>query len=799
MSRPVSRTDTVSAAFGSARLPVSAGVATVLASICLGGAFLTGTWFFPATFAVIVSVSACEVARRLSTPRSFVPLAGVAALLVYLVFVYARDDALLWFIPNRASLSALHDLLQSGRADVSRYAAPIAVSPGIEFMVAAGVGLVAVAVDTLAVTMRRAALAGLPLLALYTVPTSVAPDGVGWVAFALGGIGYLTLLLAEARERVSRWGRPMRYTAPRPNWRPDADTAPLAQVGRRVGAAALGLALVVPAVLPDISGSTFGFGGNGFGRGGGGNKVEVINPIIDLGKDLRRGQNRPVLQYRGKADYVRLASLDVFGGDKWSPSSFRVQTSRNDVTDGFTRPPGLTADVKTVSRKYSLQIFDLRATWLPIPYAPVRVSDIDGRWVYDPASFNVIPTNGAKDSFSYRARTLEVVPTVEQLRAAGPPPDAMSRYLQLPTDMPEVLDRTARAWTDGAKSGFDAAVSIQNALRSDLFTYSTQVEDTLGDANGVQAIAAFLEQRQGYCVHFASTMAVMARDLGIPARVAVGFTAGKKQRDGSHIVSTHDAHAWPELYFQGVGWVRFEPTPDGSRTPSPGFSNGVVTGVTGGPGAPTGIPTGGTQQNPRVAEGLPHGIAPDEPSRSGAGGRSAEGAAARRFPLLPTVLVLAVVVAALLPLSARSWIRRRRWSRASSPALLALAAWDELRDTLLDHGYDWPSSDPPRRGAARVARERHLRGPAAAALTRLAQATERVRYATELGDIGDLRADVDSVRAALGAEAGRWGRLRARLLPRSVRSVSADLSERLADLLDLVDGLGARLSPRRTG
>ena len=155
------RSEAMSSAFNSTRLPISAAVATILSSICLGGVFLTGAWFFPAMFATLLTIGGAEVARRMSLPRSLVPVAGLAALVVYLVVVYARDEAYLWVIPNRAALGHLQDLFDAGRTDISRYAAPIAVSPGIEFLVAAGVALVALAVDTLAVTMRRAALAGL--------------------------------------------------------------------------------------------------------------------------------------------------------------------------------------------------------------------------------------------------------------------------------------------------------------------------------------------------------------------------------------------------------------------------------------------------------------------------------------------------------------------------------------------------------------------------------------------------------------------------------------------------------------
>jgi Transglutaminase-like superfamily len=320
------------------------------------------------------------------------------------------------------------------------------------------------------------------------------------------------------------------------------------------------------------------------------------------------------------------------------------------------------------------------------------------------------------------------------------------------------------------------------------------VQDTLGDANGVQAVAAFLEQRAGYCVHFASTMAVLARDLGIPARVAVGFTAGEKQKDGSHIIKTHDAHAWPELFFSGVGWVAFEPTPAGSRTPSPGFSNGA--GVPTGAADPTN-PSGGPTPSASSTAGVPQGVQPLDGAKTPQRRGGAIVVAGRQLPLLPFGITLAVVLIALIPLFARTWIRRERWRRATTPAGLAAATWAELLDTLLDYGYEWPASDPPRGGAERLLAAHDFTGEASEALRRLASATERSRYAPELGAVGDLRADVETVRATLREQANRWERIRARFLPRSARSVSRAISDRFADLLDGLDNLGSRVRPRR--
>jgi Transglutaminase-like superfamily len=339
-------------------------------------------------------------------------------------------------------------------------------------------------------------------------------------------------------------------------------------------------------------------------------------------------------------------------------------------------------------------------------------------------------------------------------------------------------------------------VALQNYLQT--FDYTTDVSGSIGDASGTQAIARFLVSRAGYCVHFASTMAVLARALNIPARVAVGFTPGSLADDGSgdHVITLHDAHAWPELYFAGVGWTRFEPTPDGPRTKVPGYTQGAGNGL---PTTPGSQPTGPSPANPGGAQGaqVPKQVQPLTTPTPGARPPAALPQTGGGLPVLPLALALLVLVVALLPVTSRALLRRGRWRRATSPALLAEATWAELRDTLLDYGYAWPVSDPPRRGAARLVEERHLRGDAKAALLRLASAVERARYAPELGAVGDLRGDVDTVRRALADGVSGWARLRARFLPRSARQVSAAVSERLADGLDALDSLGARLRPRR--
>ena len=787
---------------GSLRLPIFAAIATATSSIALGSLFLKGTWFWPTLAAIVVVTAGCEGARRLSLSRTAVPLGGLVALLLFLLVRYGHSEAYLGIVPSAGSLERLGDLASRGRTDIERYAAPIGVSVGVEMLTVAGVGLVAVLVDLFAVTMRRAALAGLPLLVLQTVPTAVAPDGVSWVAFAIGAVGFLALLLAESRERVSRWGRPMRYTAERANYRPDVETAPLGQVGRRVGATALGLALVVPAVLPDLDASGWGFGSGGFGPGsGGGQEVAVVNPILDLGRNLRRQDDQLVIRYRGKPTYLRLVGLDQFTGKQWRPSELHVSREDDNVEDGLQTPPGLGSTVERTPRTYRVQIDDLDQEWLPLPYPSRRVS-IDGTWLYDPVTFNVFGENASTRDLSYTVRAIDVQPTAEELRRAAEDgyPTSLSRFLDLPADIPsDVVIQTQEVVGDYTNR-YDQALAIQDWLRDpDVFTYSEDVADTVGDANGSEAIAAFLQTRQGYCVHFASTMAVMARILDIPARVAVGFTAGTADGQGNRNVGLKDAHAWPELYFEGVGWVAFEPTPATRTGNPPPWARGGA-----GPTTPGSVPSASATPSAGA-----NGDAPDslrnrertdipgfDDSGSG-GGNGGIGAGPVRVPVLPLVIALGLLLLLLVPSVTRFVVRRRRWAGARTPVEQARAAWADLQDTLVDHGYQWRPSDSPRKGIARLVADRSLTGDAAEAGGRLADVTERTRYAPVTPEsVGDVRGDVDTIRQAMGETAGRWGRWRARLLPRSTRSVATALSERLADALDAVDNAVASVTSR---
>jgi hypothetical protein len=259
------------------------------------------------------------------------------------------------------------------------------------------------------------------------------------------------------------------------------------------------------------------------------------------------------------------------------------------------------------------------------------------------------------------------------------------------------------------------------------------------------------------------------------------------------VVGLHELHAWPELYFQGSGWVPFEPTPGGPASPPPSWAKVAPGGVT-----PTDQPSGQPSSGPSSTAGLSgseNRNRQDILNQSPKGGGGV-GAGPVRVPVIPFIVSIAVLLVLAVPSVTRLLVRRRRWRDPTTPSAQALAAWADLHDTLVDHGYEWDPSDPPRRGAARLAAARHLVGEPEQALQRVASAVERARYAPEMSEVGDLRSDVDAVRDALADGETRWARWRARLLPRSTRAVSTALSEKTADALDAVDAAVARITVR---
>jgi hypothetical protein len=256
------------------------------------------------------------------------------------------------------------------------------------------------------------------------------------------------------------------------------------------------------------------------------------------------------------------------------------------------------------------------------------------------------------------------------------------------------------------------------------------------------------------------------------------------KKDGRYRVTTSDAHAWPEAWFEGAGWVRFEPTPrrDG-QTSVPAYAAVAAAGP-GSPEAPGAEPAPSRAPQSTAVDRLDEKLARDNGAPAPATPKTAAGAASHRTWIALGVVALAAVL--LLPRLLYLLRRRQRW-RTGDP----LAGWAQVCEDATDLGHLWRPSDSPRAAAAALSQRYELDATARSALTRLATAAERARYARNgAGNVDGLAGDAAVVRAAVAAAVGRKTRWRAWLLPVSTLGWAASVSGTLvADGLDRVDTL----------
>jgi transglutaminase-like putative cysteine protease len=725
------------------RLTGVAAFATLLTSLSLTPTLAEGGWGGHMIVAVAVVAAVGGLCRQFSVPRPAIPLAQALGLLLCLTWFYARDAAFYSVVPNGDVLNELRLLLGDGIEVTWNQAAPVSVTDGVALLVAGGVGLIAICVDSLAVTWRHSTLAGLPLFALYLVPAAVLPDGVPWPLFILAGLGWLLLQLVDGRDRVSRWGRVLTSQSDSPML-----SHALGGTGRRLGFFALTAAVAVPLILPSLGDGVFGTGGtdprNDTERKGQNGQPQEpdssrigLNPLVDLRRDLRQAEDVPVFSYVTTDDspeYFRVRTLTSFQAGQWLPPEADYVGSPP-ITDALPPVVGLTDSITQSPVTTDVTISALADVFLPLPY-PVTAVEIGGDWRFDEETRNALIAGSATTTpgTQYTASSLDIAPTQSQLTSApSPDTDAMAPYLTLPSaeDMTSLQTRTDKL-TEDATTNYDAALAIQNWFRTE-FSYSTETVRPVA----ISDLASFLKDKSGYCEQFAATMGLMARQAGIPSRVQVGFTPGERGPDGVWEVTARDAHAWPELWFEGVGWVRFEPTPGGGDGNTAPTWAPVTTPGVGPDGGPGGSNRPGQQQDEQIAGGAAG--ADDLRRGARADGALAGDAATANVtdaddeptnwgPFLLLMLIAGAVIA-VAPFVAARIVRWRRWRAIQSEPEAVARAWSEVLDAASDVDLAPNPTETPRDLRARLPRQGGLVRSRAEEFVMLAQAVERTRYA----------------------------------------------------------------------
>jgi transglutaminase-like putative cysteine protease len=834
------------------RLTLTAGIAVVLSSVSLYPLIQTGSWFWAGIGAVIMAMAAGIITRA---PTGYAAVAGsvlaliavcplliagswplkilglvivavtaasrprlrqlqvlatlityLAAQLVYLNLVLASSYSLAGVIPTRSSVAHLWSLAGQGM-DARGLAPPVPGTPGVVLLAGGGIGLIAVVTDLLAVRLRSPAVAGLPLLALFCVriTTSARQDGAGAATvFCLGLIGYLALLAADGRDRLRIWGRVVtawNVQDREPVAGDLVDTRALSAAGRRIGLAAACAALALPLLVPGVSLHDLLKTDSGNGGPGGhtpGGAVALPNPLVQMRNQLQASSTQTVLTYQTTAPDPPEQYLQVYvlnynpGSGNWTLVPLGPSTQVGNRT--LRAAPGLTAGTRVahtrtvVSLSQSLTGYDSKLGFLPVPYAPSTLRVSAGTWDEDNSTLMLYSPGTALSGLGYTVSSTEPSPGAAQLDQLPSYPASISdNYLAgFPAGPNGELAKLAAQITKGATTPYQKALKLQSYFTSGAFSYNLSVN--LPD--NIAGLTDFLfSVKAGFCQQFAFAMAALARLADIPSRVAVGYTAGSQTSKKTWKVTTADAHAWPELYFTGVGWLRFEPTPGGATgqgtatvpqyapATSPGTSVTPPTSDLG--GAP-----GGT--------GAPGGLNGVRPGNGGVITRTPV-----HHPRSPTPWILlgiaAFLIAALLtPVTVRVMVRRRRL-QTTGDAALAHAAWREFCDNLADYGFGYRASETPRAVSRRIATTLRLDLAASGAVTRIAGAEERARYAAAPLGSGTLRDDTAAIRQALSREASWPVRVRAWLLPRSTLDPVRAMLRHVPDVFGWMDVAGLRV------
>ncbi|HEX5366585.1 MAG TPA: DUF3488 and transglutaminase-like domain-containing protein [Acidimicrobiales bacterium] len=677
---------------GSLRLAteVALGLVTVAAVLGMNRLFEDGSYRAPLVAQAVLAHVVVTSLRRANL--RLVPAGLATAGTAVLAVAWARfPDTVRWGLPTAATLRAAGDDLAAAWSLFGEVRAPAPVENGFVVGAAVAVWALAFLADWAAFRTAAAFEALLPATVLFVFSAALAGPGTpvaGPALFAVCALAFVLLHRTAAQAGRVRW----------------AGGGGPARRGRRAllgsGLAVIAAGVVAGAVVgPRLPGA-------------GGEPVlawrditrddatrVVLSPIVSLQTKLLQQPDVQLFTVRSpRSAYWRLTSLDEFDGEAWR-SSYRTEGADGELP----RAVPASGDARTVTQEITID--QLGSVWLPGAFEPRAVRPASGRDVlYDQRSATLmvdrdLPTS---DGLSYTVTSAVPDWSGAELRAASTrvPREVADRYLPLPADFPERAAAEARRVTAAAPTPYDEALALQGYLRSGRFTYDTDV----GVGHGNQALLTFLfETRRGYCEQFAAAFAALARSVGLPARVAVGFTPGIQDDEDPTLYSVRGvhAHAWPEVYLGEYGWVPFEPTvgrgpprgrswlgvgeqqdtrAGGARVTDPGPEPAADGGVE----APGGTPD--QADGRRAGEGLEVGTATGPANGPDPGPTPGDAVGRLVATLGGALLAYAVLVPSVL--AAQRAIRRRR---ARDPVARIGLAWDLAIDGAVDAGVALPA------------------------------------------------------------------------------------------------------------
>ncbi|HLY34006.1 MAG TPA: DUF3488 and transglutaminase-like domain-containing protein [Jatrophihabitantaceae bacterium] len=734
-------------------------VATGLMILPLWALFTNHGWLGDVWLSIAIVCVPSAIIRAVRPARVWQTWLGVLLLVPWLTARFVGAHAIAGFIPSGKTWSDIGDLFDAVRKLSNDGVAPVHETAAVSFVLALVGGLLAAFVDLIAVVGRRAPIAGVPALIIYTVVGAVTRHPVPWQLFIGSAISFLILLSLDAPDIVRNWGRVVHKGTE------NRIVTGLGVSGTRIAIVAVAVAAVVPAIAPARTSNFIanivhnGNGGPTSGGFGAGSGSASLNPFVALRGDLAR--SKPITLFTVTVPpgspapfYVRANVLSTYGANGWQVSTHDDQQSVS-ITD-FSPEPAISGDLSTASYTATFTIAGL-ADNTPVFAKPTRVSGVDDQVDWSQKDQILTGTR------THRGQTIEEdidqpTPTISELtNAPAFDTGALDPWLQVPRRMPSTVVTDVRNLTSGITNEFDKAKALDNFFLDPAngFVYSL----TTVSGNSGSDLVDFLNNRRGFCQQYAGALAIMLRMAGVPARVVLGYTHAQPDAQGKFTVTTVNAHAWVEAYFDGLGWIPFDPTPlstgDGGATLElPWAPHATSAGAANASSASSGA----------LSVGPKSATASDTPS---AGAAQNGGTQSTQLPigaLITLAVVVALVLFTLIPASVRIVRRRRRLraGRRGDPDPL----WAELSDTAIDLGYVWSPARSPRQVAAWLGGGQG--GRPDDALRTLAAAVERARYSPDAIRGAPLVDELREVQTRLREQRPRTARLRARLLPASL-------------------------------
>lgn len=802
--------------------------ATLLAALPLATIFQQWTWFVDVFIVVFMMTGAAVGLRSVRTPVWAPTITMIIAYLVGLTWLFSDGRAALGVLPTPATLSRFNALLTDAGGAIREKGVPVSDSDGLLFLATLGIGAVLLMVDLTAVIARRPALAGVPIVAIYMVAVGTHSASVSIVSFLCTAASFLWLLATDNVDKVRRFGR--RFTGDGRDidvWEP----SPLAAAGRRLAVVGVAAAVLLPLAIPGMTTGLLnrfgtGSGGSGGSGGGGSGRQGAVNLFSFLSGSLVRDRTYNMVKVSTNDPnpfYLRFGvaedlTTNGFVSRNWGPGTTLSSLNTLPIPDN----PGVVSH----NFRADIEILDFSMPLLPVYTQPTRVQKLDNSWQWDRRASVLYSSRSTSKGKKYTIDYVRSDLTPEVLRTALPLSGDDTTQIQF-TRVPDIklVREQAVELAKGKATPYDRVRAIYDFFTDpdSGFRYELQTES----GNSGSQMVDFLTNRVGFCEQYAAAMGWLVRAIGIPARVAFGWTRGTNTKGTQYTLSNFNLHAWTEVYFNGFGWVPFD------ATPSTAISGAVSTAWAPDPNLPPGS-TGGREDpddfsvDPSSSAGAAQ-AGPDQrhPDDMGAIGEPGGDTGSALLPPLVFVSALLLVLVLLcLPAVRRLVLRRRRWPSVIAGPPMAVSrvgpgtlepdtetmygrarheahlAWAELVDTMIDFRVPVNPAETPRATADRLTRERGLVGASADGMRLLSYAEERARYAREPRTDVTLAPALQSVCRALRKRVSTRTRLLAVFFPRSVLNRwRTRFATRYATVVTSVGRrqylIGQRLSPRR--